>query len=170
MFKKNEYGLFSVLNQTIDFFPQLFKQWRVFAAYAVLFTISGAAFGQWAHSCIKKSYWCFDLSEIPYGNGLIIIYLLINLVLTSAFIYDFYNAAFKNKIFVFSEVWKINKEKIKSLFFVISVLVGFALPSFIAVKILLQPGNPNWQIEFLYFTIAFSMILFPMMFVRLFGK
>ena len=170
MSENKKYTLLKVLKEVGNLVPQLFKQWKVFSCYAGLLTLLGMFFGQWPHSCFKNNFWCVPLNKSNeyFQTIFISVYIILCIFITLFFMYDFYKSAFKNTVFKVRDIYIIGKEKIKSAGFILLTVLICAIPLRIALIILFKPADPNWQVEFIYFIIAFICIMVPIMAIRLF--
>lgn len=82
------------------------------------------------------------------------------------YLYDIYCTMFKNSVFKITDILKFDAAKIKSVGFLIAYIMCYVISGYISWKILQKPANPDWRIEFIYFTVFFVFCLVPIMAMR----
>lgn len=155
------------------FFSLFFKSmdsWKIFLTYAGLMTLLCAVFGRWSYSCTGSlgGFWCYKFSDDALAQTLfyVVYYLLAGYLLLS-FLFDFYNTTFKNTVFKVADIKRISREKVRSIAMFITIFFTMSLP-FVAVWFILRkPANPDWRVEFVWFTLAFIFAMLPILQIRL---
>lgn len=157
----NKYTFFRVVSRFFDLIYKSFHSWRVTIFYSIIITLLSGAL----YIALNFVYLC--------GNSAMICYISVNIglivllsVLIMCFLYDFYQASFKNSVFKAVDIIKFNKTKIKSLMFLIGYILCYALSAGICWYIFKKPANPDWKIEFIYFCVFFLFCMLPMAAMR----
>ena len=165
----NKYTFFSVIGAWINLLPQIIKQWGAILAYGVAITALSAAFGRWSFSCQEGNTgpWCY----VPSSNFAVVvafltIFLLLICVIIALFVHDFQQNVNRNSVFKLKDACNLSKPKIKSVLFVLGVIAGFIVPVIIAIYIINKPANPDYRVEFCYFTVMFLMFMVPLLQIR----
>lgn len=194
MKQSNKYGTIRVVGRWLDIIPQILVQWRVFMYYAFVLTIISIVSNRWTYACHGHSggFWCYwyNGSNIAYICSVLLSFLAIISVF-GMFASDFYKGLVAYKPLGYKEISAVDKEKIKSgMIFVgatllFGVLLGiiayivnppelekilnYVLKQWNLPPILLHGANENWQIEFIFFLIAFICLMIPLLFMRCFA-
>ena len=158
-----------ILAQMSGLLTHLIKQWKLFAIYSVIITIWSALFGRWSFSCQRDNTgpWCYVPTErLDLMVAFLVVFYIILFFLISSCAADFQNAMAKNSVFKWRDLLNINKRKLKSIAFILGIFAGFILPIMISMAIINKPANPDFRIEFIYFTIMFVMFLIPLVLIR----
>lgn len=170
MQNENKYTFFSVIGTWINLLPQVIKQWGAILTYGVAVTALSAAFGRWSFSCREGNTgpWCY----VPSNNFAVIVAFLLTFfilmcLIVAFFVHDFQQNVNQNSVFKLQDACRISKPKMKSALFVLGVIAGFIVPVLIAMAIINKPANPDYRIEFCYFTVMFIMFLVPLLQIRL---
>lgn len=166
----SKYTFWSVISEWGNLLPQIIRQWRTFLLYGALITILSGAFGRWSFSCQEGNTgpWCY----VPTDNFttmviFLIVFFILVCLLVALFIFDFQQNVNQNSVFKLKDACLISKPKIKSVLFIYGIFLGFILPVLIAMAIINKPANPDYRIEFCFFTIMFIMFMIPLLQIRL---
>lgn len=190
----NKYGAIKVISRWLEIIPQILVQWRVFLYYAFVLTIVSAVSNRWTYACHGHSggFWCYwyNSNNTAYISSILLSFFTIILVL-GMFSFDFYSGLITNTPIKCKKIYAISKEKIKSgmvflgasIIFIILLgviayiinppgledVLNYILHQWNFSHILLHGANENWQIELIFFTIAFIGIMIPLLFMRCFA-
>lgn len=168
--ENNRYTFFSIIGTWINLLPQIIKQWGAILTYGVAITALSAAFGRWSFSCQEENIgpWCYvPSSNFALTVAFLLIFFILMCLIVAFFVYDFQQNVNLNGVFKLKDAYRFSKPKIKSALFVLGIIVGFIVPVVIAMAIINKPANPDYRIEFCYFTIMFLMFLIPLVQIRL---
>lgn len=151
---------YTLLRTVGRFFSLIFKSlktWYLTLFYAVIITAASLAFYAVGHSLTNVNY----IKSISV-SGILLIFFII-----SCYLYDYYRASFLNGVFKFSDVYKFNKAKMKSVGFFIGYVMCYVISGYFSWKILQKPANPDWwHVEFIYFIVFFLFCLVPIVAMR----
>lgn len=175
----DKYGIIRVVSRWLDLLPKLIGMWRIFIGYAAVLTVCAIVLNRWSYACHGEAtgFWCNW-----YGSGAEADLITIILWIISAFCFyclfaaDFYKNLISPSNFKLSDIFVISKQKLRSL----GIFFGFLTVIIICCGILIyiinpthipswHGANPDWRIEFLYFTVAFICTAFPLLILRCSG-
>lgn len=164
MFNANKYSIIGVFVRMFHLGGKIFDCWRPIVIYAALLMILTYIF-----SFTMRIYFTEDMVTGYSISALLIglLYFILYAHLFLAFAVDFYDEAFNGKKFQLQQLWHREKQKWHSELFLLAYLAAYAIPFALAAKLLIQPANPNWRIEFIYFTIIFAVFIFILLLIRL---
>ena len=164
MFNTNKYSIIGVFVRMFHLGGKIFDCWRPIVIYAALLMILTYIF-----SFTMRIYFTEDMVTGYSISALLIglLYFILYAHLFLAFAVDFYDEAFNGKKFQLQQLWHREKQKWHSELFLLAYLAAYAIPFALAAKLLIQPANPNWRIEFIYFTIIFAVFIFILLLIRL---
>ncbi len=164
----NQYTFLRVCRTFLKAILHTFVQWRMFIVYAASLTFLNALFGRWTYSCNTDiKYWC---SFAPENRYIFIIYLLFYcgavFYLFASFITDFKNSVFKDTLFKPRDMLccVYYKMRMTLLLFIFTVSLILALSG--AIYIIQKPADPDFIIEFCWFLLTFSLLLWPLFMIR----
>lgn len=153
---------FTILNVIDVFFNncwKFLKEWKVWLSYAIaLFLLTAICFN-WSHSCkdnISPFWWCAIPSNIYVISARFIFYFVMAFFLCLSFVYDIYYEAFVGDKSGFSAIFKITKPKLKFIGFSFGLCVLFFALLGICFWLVFRKANPNWLVEFGFFSIVFA--------------
>ena len=167
MLNVNKYSIIGVIFRMFHLGGKIFDCWRPIVVYAGLLMLLTCIFSfglrLYYTGDINDGLTQYTLSALLIG----LVYLVLYAHLFLAFIVDFYDEAFKDKKFEWRYLWQRGKLKWRAELFLLAYFTAYALPFALAAKLLIQPANPNWRIEFVYFTIIFAVFIFILLLIRL---
>jgi len=151
----------SLLQTTRQFLRLVYKStefWRGMLLYSIVFTFfyHVSVYGQFL--CSQNNFSCLITVQLMIIAGLILGAL--------CYIVDFYRSVFKNGVFKCNTIISFDKNKLKSIMFLIAYVLVFVISMYFAKVILLKPANPDWKIEFIYFVILFLLCVLPVFAMR----
>lgn len=146
------FGLFlRLVYKSVDF-------WRGMLLYSAVLTAFYHISLCGQYICRQNSFSC--LITIQF---IILITLFLGAL---CYIVDFYQSTFKNSVFKCGSIISFDKNKLKSIVFLIAYTMVFAISGYFAKIIIVKPANHVWQIEFIYFVMFFIFCLLPVMAMR----
>lgn len=155
---EKKFTIFNVSEFFFSNYGKFLKTWKVWLSYAFALFLLSVICANWSHSCkdnISPFWWCASLSNVYIIYARVIFYFVISLFISFSFIYDIYNAAFNNKKSGFAAIFEITKAKLKFIGFSFGlVLLFFALLG-ICFWLIFRKADPNWLVEFGFFSIVF---------------
>lgn len=157
MEKATKYTLLRTMGRFFTLIYKSFNAWRVMLFYGAVITALTNGF-YLVYLCAENSFSCFMTT-----NATVI------LLVTFAglcYLYDFYQSVFKNTVFKIENVIKFDGAKIKSLCFLAGYFLSFIISGAASWLILVKPANPDWRIEFVYFTVFFAFCMVPVLAMR----
>jgi hypothetical protein len=157
MEKSSKYTLLRTIGRFFSLTYKSLDTWRVLLFYGAVITALTSGF-YLVYMCDKRSLQCF------ISMNAVVILLLI--FAGFCYLYDFYQCAFKNTVFKIADVVKFDKPKIKSLCFLAGYFFSFIISGAASWLIIAKPANPDWRIEFIYFTIFFAFCMVPILAMR----
>lgn len=157
MEKATKYTLLRTIGHFFTLIYKSFSAWQVMLFYGAVITALTNAF-YLVYLCAENSLRCFVAT-----NALVILLLVF---VGLCYLYDFYQCAFKNTVFKIENVIKFDKAKIKSLCFLVGYIMCFVVSAAISWFIFVKPANPDWRIEFMYFTVFFAFCMVPVLAMR----
>ena len=170
--KKHKINPWTLISKIIDLFKKLLVNWKIIGIYSLLLSAVSAMTGYWDYGCGENAaqFWCFTAQmSVLNRNILYLVMLICSGYLLFSFVYDFYRASFNQKIFHAADIFKLSKDKMKALGREGLLLCGLCFLAWLAVYIIMREPEPVWQIEFIYFTIAFTALMLIVLGIRLFG-
>ena len=171
--KNKNFSFFKVAGRTTRLFYKVLSAWKIMFIYGGILTALSVLFGRYEYSChgSKTNFWCHSGPQFVQSYSGQVMYLtlffLLVAYLTFSFLCDVHNTVFKNDVFKTMGIIKPNKDKLKQMGFLFGSFIGFILLFVVAWLIVLKPANPDWRIEFIYFTSAFVCAFTPLVFLRL---
>lgn len=168
MVNLQKYSMIGVMARLFNLARCVFDYWRPQVAYALLLTILMLITKQVGWACMDSNEGLCGIITRSWVFWLLLgVYVLIYIHLFLAMAVDFYDAAFNKIPFTISLLWRRSKEKWQKELFLFAYVLSFLVPFVLALKFLLQPANPNWRIEFIYFTFIFAAFIFILLLIRM---
>lgn len=155
--KENKYTLLSTLGSFFSMIGKSLRAWSVTLFYGAIITASSSVFER-IHFCRMNDLKCYITT--------ISLFVLFVFILIMFYLYDLYQTAFKNSVFKIKNFIRFDKNKIKSIGVLLGYFLCFVISALISWKIFTKPANPNWKIEFIYFTIFFIFCMLPVLAMR----
>ena len=153
----NKYTLLNTIGRFFSLILKSFDAWGVTLFYGAVITALSSAFAL-VRFCKAGDFNCYVTINL---------FLSILVFITVLFyLYDFYQTVFKNSVFKINNILKLDKNKIKSLVLLICYILCFIVSAFVSWKIFTKPANPDWRVEFIYFTIFFIFCVAPLLAMR----
>lgn len=171
MKKENKIPFWKTTARTLKLCSGIADQWRVMLSYAFVLSIICLVFRRWSYGCMTNTpmFWCGNDRFVATTGKIFeyVSYFVLTIFVIFAYIHDYYQTAFCQQKFVFSDVFKMTKAKLKSVSFIFALLLMFVIMGGLAYYLIKKPANPNFMIEFLYFLLVFCSFLVPIIMVRL---
>lgn len=168
MMNLQKYSMLGILIRLFKLGRNIFDCWRPTVAYAVLLTLVALIVRGIGTECIDADGgWCGIILQNWLFIPLFVVCMAFYTHLFLAFAVDFYDEAFMDCKFTFKQLWRRSREKWWQELFLLGYLVGFLFSFALALKLLLQPANPNWRIEMVYFSIIFGLFVFMLFLMRI---
>jgi hypothetical protein len=167
MLNVNKYSIIGVIVRMFHLGGKVFDCWRPTVVYAALLMLLTCVFSLglqlYYSDDIKYGFVQYTLPAIVVG----VIYSVLYAHLFLAFMVDFYDEAFNNQKFEWRQLWQRGRQKWRAELLLLAYFAAYAIPFALAAKLLIQPANPNWRIEFVYFTIIFAVFILILLLIRL---
>lgn len=154
----NKYTLLRTLSRFIGLIYKSLDAWKIMLIYGAVITFLYYIMSTTQFICNQTNVACFLRFQI--------IIAIILLFVCFCYLYDFYQNVFKNTVFKYFSIVKFDKNKIKSIGFLLFYVLCFVLSASIAKYIVFKPANPNWKIEFIYFVVLFIFCMLPILAMR----
>lgn len=158
MDKNSNYSLLRVSGSFFKLIGKSINAWRTMLLYGAVSTLI---------------YYVLQICQMSCGNGNEQCYMYVQYIATVClailflgYTYDNYKNAFKNGVFKYADLIKFDANKIKSCLFSAFYVLLYIVPVFVAKIIIFKQANPDWRIEFIYFTILFIFCLLPIAAMR----
>lgn len=160
--------MLSILMRLFKLGRYVFDCWRPTVVYAGLLTLLVLLARSIGKECMDADGgWCGVILQNWLFVPLFILYLALYTHLFLAFAADFYAAAFAGEKFTLGQLWRRNKEKWYQEMFLLGYLLGFLLSFAVVLKLLVQPANPDWRVEMVYFTVIFGLFMLMLFLMRI---
>lgn len=151
----SKYTLLHTLGCFFSLMLKSFNAWHVTLLYAAVLTLFSSAFA--------LARYCGSVDCVVAVNLALAVPML---VIVFFYLYDFYHVAFKNDVFKLNTIANFSKNKIKSVGVLFCYFLCFAISAYISWKIFTKPANPDWRLEFVYFTVFFIFCMAPLLAMR----
>lgn len=167
---KSKLTSWTLISKTTEMLKSIINNWKMIGIYSVLLAFVFMATGHLEYGCESslENYWCFAYNGSPLTLNILYLIMIVCVgYLLFSFMYDFYNTSFKGDAFKASNILKLSKDKLKmfgrliGLIFALIVLIGGA------AYIIMREPDPNWEVEFIYFTVAFTALALLVLGLRL---
>ncbi len=163
-----KYSMLGILIRLFKLGRYIFDCWRPTAVYAALITLIALIMRGIGTECIDADGgWCGIILQNWFFIPLFVLGTALYTHLFLAFAVDFYDEVFMEHKFTFKQLWRRSKEKWHQELFLLGYFLGFLLSFALVLKLLMQPANPNWRIEMVYFSIIFGLFVFILFLMRI---